>query len=118
MSDKNDLMFIEHILDSIYAIEEFSKNIDLEELISNRMKQSAIIREMEIIGEAVKNVSDDLKNKYSLVFWKKIAGTRDKMIHNYFGINFDIVLNILKNDVPVLKNQIEEIKRGLKCGNV
>ena len=113
MNEKNDLVFIEHILESINAIEDFSKGIGKEELSSNRLKQSAIVREIEIIGEAVKNISQSLKDKYKEIEWAKIAGTRDKMIHHYFGVDLDIVLGIIKNDIPVLKDQIMEIKKYL-----
>ncbi len=114
MNNKNDLVFIEHILDSINAIEDFSKNISKEELISNRLRKSAIVREIEIIGEAVKNISDNLKKEYKEIKWKDIAGTRDKMIHHYFGVDLNIVWDIIKKDIPVLKKQIKEIKERLK----
>ena len=112
MSEKSDLIFLKHILDSINAIEEFSRGISREELVSNRMKQSAIVREIEIIGEAVKNISLELKNKNKEVPWGDIAGTRDKMIHHYFGVDFEIIFGIINNDLPVLKKQIEKIKQG------
>lgn len=111
---KYDLIFIEHILDSINAIEKFSRDLNKEKLISNRLKQSAIIREIEIIGEAVKNISENLKNKHRDVEWKEIAGTRDKMIHHYFGVDLNIVWNIIKIDLPNLKNKILKIKKELK----
>jgi uncharacterized protein with HEPN domain len=111
---KDDLAFIEHILDSINAIEEFSKNINKEKLISNRLKQSAIVREIEIIGEAVKNMSESLKNKHPEIEWKEIAGTRDKMIHHYFGVDLNIVWNIIKINLPDLKNKILKIKEELR----
>jgi len=114
MTDKNDLAFIEHILDSINAIEEFSKNLDKKELISNRLNQSAIVREIEIIGEAVKNISNSTKNKHCEVEWKEIVGTRDKMIHHYFGVDLDIVWNIIKINLPDLKNKILKIKQEFK----
>jgi len=114
MTVKNDLVFIEHILDSINAIENFSKNLNREELTSNRLKQSAIIREIEIIGEAVKNISEKLKYKHKEIEWKNIVGTSDKMIHHYFGFDLNIVWDIVKNDLPKLKKQIEKIKRILK----
>ncbi len=113
MSEKDDSAFIEHVLESIGAIEKFSKNISKNELISNRMKQSAIVREIEIIGEAVKNISENLKNKYKEVEWKNIVGTRDKMIHHYFGVDVSIILEIIKNDIPKLKRQMSEIKKEL-----
>jgi len=103
---KDDLAFIEHILDSISAIEKFSKNMNKEKLMSDRLKQSAIIREIEIIGEAVKNISESLKNKHPEIEWKEIVGTRDKMIHNYFGVDLNIVWDIIKINLPDLKNKI------------
>lgn len=114
MSEKNDLVYIEHILESIDAIMEFSKGINKEELTSNRLKQSAIVREIEIIGGAVKNVSENLKNKHKEIEWRDIAGTRDKMVHHYFGIDLDIVWNIIKINLPDLKMKILKIKKELK----
>lgn len=113
MNSKDDLIFIEHILDSIRAIESFGKSISKNELEINRMKQSAVVREIEVIGEAVKNISHALKNKHKQIPWKDIIGTKDKMIHHYFGIDFDIVLSIVNENLPVLKSQLEKIKREL-----
>ena len=113
MNYKNDLAFIEHILDSINAIEKFSKDMNKKELISNRLKQSAIIREIEIIGEAVRNISKNLKNKHPEIEWKEIVGTRDKMIHHYFGVDLNIIWNIIKNNLPDLKNKILKIKKDI-----
>ena len=110
---KEDLAFIEHILDSIKAIEKFSKNLKKEKLTSNRLKQSAIVREIEIIGEAVKNVSESLKNKHREIEWKEIAGTRDKMIHHYFGVDLNIVWDIIKINLPDLKDKVLKIKKEL-----
>ena len=114
MREKEDLVFIEHILDSISAIENFSKNLSKEKLISNRLRQSAIIREIEIIGEAVKNISKTLKNKHKEIEWSNISGTSDKMIHHYFGVDLNIVFDIIKKDLLKLKKQIEKIKEELK----
>ena len=114
MTNKNDLIFIEHMLESIKAIEDFSKGLTKEKLISSRLKQSAIVREIEIIGEAVKNISNSLKEKYKKIAWKEIVGTRDKMIHHYFGVDLDIVFGIIKNDLPVLKKQVLRIKMDLE----
>jgi uncharacterized protein with HEPN domain len=113
MKEKGDLVFIEHILESISAIEDFSKGINKEELISNRLKQSAIVREVEIIGEAVKNISEETKKKYPKVKWKEIVGTRDKMIHHYFGVDINIIWEIIKKDLPILKKQIYKIKKEI-----
>ena|SRR3989338_2173693 len=113
MNDKDDLVFLKHVLDSVGAIEHFSQNITKDELGSNRLKRSAIVREIEIIGEAVKNISQNLKNKYQVVKWKEIAGTRDIMIHHYFGVDVNIVFEIIKKDLPKLKKQIQQILEAL-----
>ncbi len=114
MSEKNDLVFVIHILESIGAIEDFSSDINKKELNSSRLKQSAIIREIEIIGEAVKNITKNLKDNHKEIEWENIAGTRDKIIHHYFGVDLNIIWNIIKNDLPTLKKQIESIKKELE----
>ncbi len=113
MKEKDDLVFILHILESIDAIEKFSKNMSKRKFISSRLKQSAIVREIEIIGEAVKNISKKSKRKYREVKWRDIAGTRDKMIHHYFGVDLNIVWDIIKRDLPKLKKSIIKIKQEL-----
>ncbi|MFH0701182.1 MAG: DUF86 domain-containing protein [Candidatus Woesearchaeota archaeon] len=114
MNGKDDSVYVNHILDSIGAIEEFSRNLTKEELASNRLKRSAIIREIEVIGEAVRNTSSAFQKKYPEVGWKDIIGTRDKMIHHYFGVDLNIVWNIIKVDLPVLKKQVSGILRDIK----
>lgn len=113
MNSHKDLPYIEHTLDSINAIEQFSKGMNKKELISNRLKQSAIIREIEIIGEATKNISQSLKNKHQEITWKEIAGTRDKMIHHYFGVDLNIVWDIIKINLPDLKDKLKKIKQEI-----
>ncbi len=115
MNSKDDLPFIEHILDSINAIETFSKGLTRARFTSDRLRHSAIIREIEIIGEAVKNISDPLKNRHKEVEWKDIVGTRDKMIHHYFGVDLDIVWAIIKFNLPKLKKSILKIKIELEA---
>ena len=113
MRDKSDEVFLIHILKSIDAIKEFSDDITLNEFLSNRMRYSAVTRELEIIGEATKNISDELKEKYPNVEWKKIAGTRDKITHHYFGPNTDLIFNIAKHDIPRLEIEIINIKNNI-----
>lgn len=103
------LIFLEHILESIDKIESFSKNISKKELKENDLKQYAIIRAIEVIGEAVKNIPKSFRNKYPNVSWKDIVGTRDKVIHGYFNVDLDIVWEIIKDDIPILKKQIKNI---------
>jgi len=107
---RNLSLFIDDILESVKAIEEFSKKMDKNELISNRLKQSAIIREIEIIGEAVKNIPKSFREKYPNIEWNKIAGTRDIIIHGYFKVDLNAVWEIIKKEIPKLKKQILKIK--------
>ena len=112
---KRDLnLFIRDILESINAIEEFSKNLNKKELISNRLKQSAIIREIEIIGEAAKNIPNSFREKYPNIQWHEIAGMRDVIIHGYFRVDLDAVWNVIKKDLPILKKQMQKIKKDIQ----
>ena len=110
---KRDLVYVLHILDSIDATEDFLRNATEREFMSSRLKQSAVVREIEIIGEAVKNISSKIKDKHAEVNWKDIVGTRDNMIHHYFGVDLTIVWNIVKLDLPKLKKDILFIKKEL-----
>jgi uncharacterized protein with HEPN domain len=114
MTFHEDLPYLNHILESINAIENFSNNLSRKELAVNRLNQSAIVREIEIIGEAVKNLSKDIKSKHKEIEWKDIIGTRDKMIHHYFGVNLDIIWDIIKINIPDLKIKILKIRKEIE----
>ncbi len=113
---KDLLVFIKHILVSIKDIESFSKGLSKDKFVKDNLRQNAIIRKIEIIGEAVKNLSDSFKNKYSEVLWKEIAGTRDKIIHHYFGVDLDIIWKIIKTDLPKLEKKIIKILKKERQG--
>src|SRR3989344_3857136 len=106
---KDSLVFIEHMLESIKLIQAFSRHLTKEKLAKNELRQSAILRELEVIGEAVKNLPEEFINKYPNMEWKKIAGLRDKLIHHYFGIDFDIIWEVIEEDLPPLKKNLEDI---------
>ncbi|MBU0959032.1 MAG: DUF86 domain-containing protein [Nanoarchaeota archaeon] len=111
MIKNNPNTYIKHILENIKDIEEFSKELTKNKISEDKLRQKAIIRSIEIIGEAVKNLPESFRKNYPKIPWKKIAGTRDRIIHHYFGIDLDIVWEIIKKDLPALKKQILEIKR-------
>ncbi|MFA5176383.1 MAG: DUF86 domain-containing protein [Candidatus Nanoarchaeia archaeon] len=111
---KRDMnLFIDDILKSIKNIEEFTKGLTKEKFSKDNLRQSATIRELEIIGEASKNISPSIKEKYSNTPWKDIAGFRDILSHAYFGVNIDRVWRIIKEDLPLLEKQINKIKEEL-----
>ena len=107
---KEDLIFIKHIIESIRYIEIFSKGLSKKEFKENKLKQNAIIRELEIMGEAVKNLSKEFRDKHNHIEWGLIAGLRDRLIHHYFGVELDRIWIVLEKDLPKIK---EEIKKFL-----
>ena len=106
---KDPLVFIKHIRDNINYIESFMKNVTESSFVENKEKQSAVIRQIEIIGEAVKNLPKEFTKKYPSVPWKDIAGTRDKLIHHYFDVDLELTFDVIKNDLPKLKKEIKKI---------
>ncbi len=113
MTEHDDLLYIEHILDSISKIQKSIDSLSKESFINNEDLVDATIRRLEVIGEAVRNISEDTKNKHKEVEWKEIVGTRDKMIHHYFGIDLNIIWKIIKEDISNLNKKIIKIKQTL-----
>jgi len=107
--NKDDTVFLKHILDAIDLIDDYLKDKSYEEFEENRMLQDAVIREIEIIGEATKNLSVEFKNKYSEIPWRQIAGMRDKLIHGYFGVDLGAVWDTATKDIPSLRKKLREI---------
>jgi len=107
---KRDLiLFVEDIRENIRDIENFSKGLNKSKFKNSKLKQNAITRSLEIIGEAVKNIPESFRNKYPKVPWKKIASFRDVIAHAYFGININRIWDIISYDLPILKKQIDRI---------
>ncbi len=114
MSDKDVLVFVNHILENIKKIEVFSDSLTKERFLKDDLRQYALIRAIEVIGEAVKNIPISIKNKYPLTSWKDIVGTRDVLIHHYFGVDLNIIWDIVKHEIPKLKQQIIKIKGDME----
>jgi len=106
---KNDKPYLLHIYDSISDVERFIKGVSKEQFFENKEKQYAVIRALEIIGEATKNISPDLRAIYPKIPWKTIAGMRDKLIHQYFGVKLERLWEVIQKDLPALKEQISKV---------
>ena len=113
MSKRGDREFLYDIAEACRRIEKYVKGLRYEDFIDNNEKQDAVIRNLEIIGEAVKRLSQKLKEKYKTIKWKRIAGMRDRLIHDYFGIDINVVWLTVTKEVPMLKQKIEEILKNL-----
>ena len=99
-------VYLEDIHESIERIEEYTKDLTFADFHSNFEKQDAVIRRLEIIGEAAKYVTPEIKNKYPEIPWRKIAGMRDIVIHQYFGVSSELVWQVVVQDIPALKLQM------------
>ena len=97
------------ILKCIKKIEKYTEGITYDKFIKNELIQDGVNRNLEIIGEAVKNIPIEIKKNYSNIEWRKIAGLRDILIHDYFGVDLEIIWEIIQNKIPNLKRTIEEI---------
>lgn len=108
---------LSHILDAISEIEAYLENTDYDIFLNNSMMRFACIKQMEIIGEASDHISEEIKTQFSEIEWAQIKGMRNIFVHEYFGIDTKLVWEIIKHDLPDLKNKILIIINSLSEGN-
>ncbi|MFH1564068.1 MAG: DUF86 domain-containing protein [Nitrospirota bacterium] len=101
--------FLMHIIDEINYLIRNSKDIEFCNFLDDETFERSFTRSLEIIGEATKNLPKDFRNKYPDIPWKKMAGLRDIITHYYFGVDYKKIWDIIKNEIPKLKSQIEKI---------
>jgi uncharacterized protein with HEPN domain len=106
---KEPLEFLRHISDECSYLLSVSKYLSKDEFLDNETLKRAVVRSLEIIGEATKKIPADFKVKWKSIQWKNMAGMRDRLIHDYIGVNYSIVWDVLKNKIPDLSAQIEQV---------
>ncbi len=111
---KDPTVYLEDIAESIGRIEEYTRDFTLETFIGSTESQDAVMRRLEIIGEAVKNLPISLRTSYPDVPWKQIAGMRDVLIHEYAGVVLDRVWNVVVSDLPPLKATVLKMQAELQ----
>ena len=109
MSKRKPDVYLQDILESIQQIEEYLDSVNKNEFYQNSEKQDAVLRRLEIIGEAAKHISDDIRDEYDEIPWRKIAGMRDIIIHEYFGVTLSMIWVVTQRDLPDLKSKITNI---------
>lgn len=106
---KNPLVFLTHILESIKWIEKDTAGFSEQEFDTNVPIQDAVVRRLEIIGEAVRNLPEDFKDEHATIPWQDILDMRNQLIHHYFGVDLHTVWKVIQNDLPPFKKQIQEV---------
>jgi uncharacterized protein with HEPN domain len=104
-----DLDYVRHILDETRYLQTASTGLEQTKFMRDETLRRAFVRSIEIIGEAARHVSKEFQDKYPQVEWRSMAGMRNRLIHNYLGVDYDIVWDVVRNKVPALRSQLERV---------
>lgn len=103
---KGDELFLGHILDAMEAVNDYTANVPRVQFLQNRMMQDAVVRQLEIIGEAARNLSDEARAQHPDVEWNQIISLRNRLTHAYFQVDIELVWEIVTTDLPLLKREL------------
>lgn len=111
---KDSVVYIKHILDCIYMIESFVVGLDKDDFLSddNAVVRSAVVRELEVIGEAANQTEQDFRSRYPDIPWRDMIDTRNKIIHDYMSVDYELVWDIIVKDLPSLRLQLEALLKS------
>lgn len=113
MNNADNTVFLKHILDSIAKVERYLRGYDFEKFQNDELVTDAVVRNVEIIGEASNNLTRDFRSNTLEIEWRKIIATRNRIIHGYATVDLEIIWNITQNDLKSLKEEIEKILKNL-----
>jgi uncharacterized protein with HEPN domain len=114
VSERSYRLYVNDILESIKRIEDYTTDLSYDDFIKNDLVRDAVLRNLEVIGEAAKSIPDEVRKEYSDVPWKRIIGLRNIVIHEYFGVDFENIWKIITENIPETKPYIEQILEKLK----
>jgi uncharacterized protein with HEPN domain len=114
MKNRDIGVYLEDMLESIVKIEEYCRDLSPEDFLGNSQVQDAVVRRLEIIGEAAKHIPQEIRAHYPDIPWKDIAGTRDVLIHEYFGVDWDKVWEVVQRDLSGLRKLIDRMIQELQ----
>ena len=106
---KDDSVYLLHIMDAFVQIERYTDGVSHDDFMENRLLQDGVIRQLEIMGEASRSLSEDIRNDYPHIPWRHMIGLRNRMIHAYFDVNLQIIWEIIQGDIPNLKKDIKYV---------
>ncbi|MCC7355982.1 MAG: DUF86 domain-containing protein [Anaerolineae bacterium] len=109
MSKRRDADYLNDVREAMERIAIYTSGLTYDQFMADTKTQDAIVRNLEVIGEATKKLSSSLRDSYPQIPWKNLAGVRDKLIHDYFGVNYEIVWTIAQKELPTLLSQIESL---------
>ena len=113
MSKREPILLLEDIIESIQKIKIYTSGLSLADFLKDDKTIDAVIRNFEIIGEASNRIPDEIRDKFQLVNWHRIRGFRNRIVHDYMGIDYEIVWEIIEKDLEELKNKIQEIRDSI-----
>jgi uncharacterized protein with HEPN domain len=113
MSKREPILLLDDIIESIQKIKIYTSGLLLDDFLKDDKTIDAVIRNFEIIGEASNRIPDEIRNKFQLVNWHRIRGFRNRIVHDYMGIDYEIVWEIIEKDLEELKNKIQEIRDSI-----